>query len=115
MFCEEWQQFAGELFLKIRLLAASAVFFMPVVREIFLANGLIDANRLNAEHWMGDKHRSIAILVGGSREMMMSEPNTDRLYLRKRRGFCRLALLEHSKLVFENFLNFDFEFLNFEF
>jgi hypothetical protein len=42
---------------------------------------------------------SLAIIVGGSEEMMQSQPHTDILVLKKRKGFIRLALQNGADLV----------------
>jgi len=84
----------------IRSVAADAVFSIPVAREAAIAIGGISASRRSCRNALLQGN-SLAILVGGSEEMLESEPNsTDEvLVINPRRGFIRLALEYGCHLV----------------
>ena len=67
---------------KLTGLAATVVFKIPVVRELFLSMGYIDANRKNAVNAL-DVGRSLFICTGGEDEAMRSYPGEDTLVLCK--------------------------------
>jgi 2-acylglycerol O-acyltransferase 2 len=71
-------------------LAASVIFLVPVVRELFIQMGYIDASRSVAERAMKEG-RSLFICTGGEEESMLSEVGVDKVVLMKRKGFVRLA------------------------
>lgn len=81
-------------------LAAKVLFFVPLVREIFLATGWRDASRWVAERAMREGN-SLYILVGGEAEALLSKPGCDDALVsgRRRRGFVRLALESGAELV----------------
>jgi len=72
-------------------LAATVIFKIPVVREIFLKMGYIDASRSVASKLL-ECNRSIVVCVGGEEESMYTTKGRDIIVLRKRKGFIRLAL-----------------------
>jgi hypothetical protein len=81
-----------------RVLAASPMFKVPLVRDICLALGAVDAGRKTAlrvlEHGL-----SVHVYPGGSKEVFLTDPaDHDRLYL-GRKGFVNLALCTGSSLV----------------
>jgi 2-acylglycerol O-acyltransferase 2 len=84
--------------LKLTGLAATVIFKLPVVRELFLYMGYIDASRSVASKalCMG---QSIAVCVGGEEESIVTTPKKDIYVLQNRKGFVRLALSYGSSLV----------------
>eukprot|EP00605_Chrysophyceae_sp_TOSAG23-4_P002906 GSChrysophyteH1.ASY1.ANO1.3201.1 assembled CDS len=81
-----------------RDLAASILFYIPVVREILLALGNVDAGANTAKKQL-QKKRSLLIFVGGEKEQLMTEPNSHKIYCRSRFGFVKLALQHGVELV----------------
>lgn len=75
----------------LRVLAATVLFRIPVIREIALWTGCVDARRSVAERLIrrGD---SILVLPGGQAEQIRTVHGREMLYLRNRKGFIRLAL-----------------------
>lgn len=90
-------------FLKDRMvgLGASILFFLPLVRELFLLVGWRDASRSTAERALLKDNSSIYIITGGEAEALLSQPGTDKVVIagKKRQGFVRLALSTASQLV----------------
>ena len=77
---------------------ASFCFYLPGLREVFLAFGVIDASRpvLSAQLAAGG---SVALWPGGASEAAFSGPARAELVLQKRRGFLELALEHGAALV----------------
>ena len=90
-------KFPGLVGKKLTGLAATVVFKIPVVRELFLSMGYIDAGRKYATNAL-DAGRSLFICTGGEDEAMRSCQGEDILVL-KRKGFIRLALSYGCALV----------------
>lgn len=85
--------FAG----KLTGLAASVIFIIPVVCELFLSMGYSDASRSTANKILKEK-RSMFVCTGGEEESMLTKPGEDYLVLKKRKGFVRLAILHQTPL-----------------
>jgi len=83
---------------KLTGLAATVIFKLPVVRELFLYMGYIDASRSVASKALS-VGQSIGVCVGGEEESMLTTPKKDIYVLQKRKGFVRLALAHGSSLV----------------
>lgn len=79
-------------------LAASVIFQIPVVRELFLACGYIDAGRRYAQKALENK-RNLFVCTGGEEESMLTELGRDVVVLNKRKGFVRLAVSYGACLV----------------
>lgn len=84
--------------MKLTGLAATVIFKIPVVRELFLYMGYIDASRAIAGEAL-TAGQSIAVCVGGEEEALLTTPKKDIYVLRKRKGFVRLALSHGASLV----------------
>lgn len=72
-------------------IAVHSIFFrIPILRELFLQNDCIEATHQAIGKTL-EEGDSVAILLGGVEELLMSEPNSLRLIVKKREGFVRLA------------------------
>ena len=76
---------------KVRTLVASVLFRLPVVRELCLWTGCVDARRSVAQKVL-DNGRSILVLPGGEAEQLNTEFGKEKIYLRQRKGFIKLAM-----------------------
>lgn len=81
-----------------RLAMASVMFRIPVLRDLFLSYGAIDAGRrtLTKAFECGE---DVILVPGGSQEVLLMQPGEDTVYLEKRKGFVRLALQQGVDLV----------------
>ena len=85
--------------IEYRVLAASPMFALPLVRDICLALGAVDAGRKTALRVLG-AGLNVHVYPGGSREVFMTDPaDHDRVYLTGRKGFINLALTTGSELI----------------
>lgn len=91
-------QFPGLVGHCITGLAATVMFKLPLVREIFLAWGYVDASRTVADRVLGCG-RSVLVCTGGEEESMYTTGGRDIVVLRKRKGFIRLALSHGADIV----------------
>jgi len=81
-----------------RDLAASVLFLIPVIKEILLFLGCVDASSYTC-HYNLKRGRSILIFIGGEKEQLMTEPGNHKIYLRSRKGFVKLALQYGCDLI----------------
>lgn len=81
-----------------RGLVASATLFAPIWREFYSWLGYVDASPTSALKAL--EHRSIFLLPGGEQEMIIAKPGQNKLILKNRTGFVRLAL---QRFVFLRF------------
>lgn len=83
---------------KVRWLAASVLFRLPIVRELCLWTGCVDARRQVAEQVLA-RGLSIGVLPGGELEQVQTQYGREAVYLKKRLGFVKLALRYGVPLV----------------
>lgn len=85
--------------------AATVMFKLPVIRELFLTMHYRDAGRSTCEKVLkgskenGGKGTSLFICTGGEAESLQSETGKDKVVLKGRVGFVRLALSWGCPLV----------------
>eukprot|EP00559_Dactyliosolen_fragilissimus_P001104 CAMPEP_0184861746 /NCGR_PEP_ID=MMETSP0580-20130426/6357_1 /TAXON_ID=1118495 /ORGANISM="Dactyliosolen fragilissimus" /LENGTH=252 /DNA_ID=CAMNT_0027359343 /DNA_START=136 /DNA_END=894 /DNA_ORIENTATION=- len=89
-----------------RVLAASVLFRIPLVRELALWTNCIDARRSVAEKLLNKKHpsterkhMSLMVLPGGEAEQIRTIKGKERIFLSQRKGFIKLALKYDTPLV----------------
>eukprot|EP00850_Spirogloea_muscicola_P000686 SM000002S05766 [mRNA] locus=s2:2062972:2065236:- [translate_table: standard] len=85
----------GDMFLA----AADGFFFVPIVRNVFHAVGIVPADRKSiARKLRGGDH--VAIMVGGVKEVCLgTSEDTDSLYLLRRKGFIKIAMQENAGVI----------------
>jgi len=83
-----------------RMLAASVLYYLPVIREMTLFFGAVDASKRNVEKLLS-KGCNLELYPGGLDEMIQYVP--DEVVCKTRTGFLRLAL-EHGVKVLPVFV-----------
>eukprot|EP00501_MAST-03F_sp_TOSAG23-6_P002561 GSMAST32.ASY1.ANO1.2702.1 assembled CDS len=81
--------------LEYHALAASFCFYMPGIRDIYLAGGVVDASRYVAQGVLASG-KSLVLVPGGASEALYSKPG---VLLKKRFGFITLAMETGASLV----------------
>lgn len=87
---------------KVVVLTASVLFAIPLVRELALWTGCVDARKSVAEKAIS-MGRSILVLPGGEAEQIRTIYQKERVYLKRRKGFIKLAL-KHGIPVVPSYL-----------
>jgi Diacylglycerol acyltransferase len=91
--------------IETRDLSASAPFYLPIIREIWLGSGCVDASRPVAERILESGTTddggplSLALFPGGEAEQLETERDRYRIFVRRRQGFVRLAIKFGAPLV----------------
>lgn len=79
-------------------------FLIPFYRDILLALGYCSSSAKSIEYLLRKRENQttgnvVALMIGGTEEMLFAKPGTMTLIIRKRRGFIRLALKNGLVLV----------------
>lgn len=83
---------------KIRVLAATVLFRIPVARELAMWTGCVDARRSVAENIL-QKGYSMIVLPGGEAEQIRTVYQKEHIYLNSRKGFVKLAMRKGTPVV----------------
>lgn len=78
--------------------AASILFYIPVIRELFLSLGCVDAGKSTFDRMLKKGH-SMVVLPGGVMEQVISEYGKEDIFIKNRKGFVKLALDHKCSLV----------------
>lgn len=89
------KQFPG---MDVRVAIVNAPFYYPIAREIALLSGCISCDKKTILHNIG-AGRSVAIVVGGADEALVTGCGTMKLILADRAGFVKVAIESGSSLV----------------
>jgi 2-acylglycerol O-acyltransferase 2 len=94
-----------------RVAVASVMFRMPVLRQFFIWLGCIPASRKGMLEALKPPGGKVSIISGGIAEIFLSSRAEEAIYLKKRRGFVRIAIDADAALVpvyaFGNTMLFD--------
>jgi 2-acylglycerol O-acyltransferase 2 len=94
--------------LNVRTLAATILFRIPWIREICLWTGCVDARKQTAEQIFQQQQTttnnknnliSLMVLPGGQMEQLLTQRGREIIYLKKRKGFIRLAMQYQVPIV----------------
>jgi len=78
-------------FEKRPVLAVHSIFFqIPILRELFVQHNCIEAKEEEIKRCLKEG-TSVALLVGGIEELLVTQSETLKLILKKRKGFVRIA------------------------
>eukprot|EP00940_MAST-03C_sp_MAST-3C-sp2_P002782 g2782.t1 len=81
---------------------ASALLHVPVAKYLFSSMGFVSASRQTLEKVCASSAYDLALIPGGIAEMLLtsSRPEVEEIvYLKRRRGFVRLAIKHNRKLI----------------
>lgn len=87
--------------LEPRVITLSSMFSMPFTREFLLWAGSSAATANNIDGLLTHKenNKAAVLVVGGVAEGMLSEPGTNKVVIKDRKGFVKIALKSGSPLV----------------
>lgn len=83
---------------KVRNLAASVLFMIPICREVCLWTGCVDARRSVADKVLRQGN-SVLVMPGGELEQIKTRAHKEEVHLKNRSGFVRLAIRHGAALV----------------
>jgi hypothetical protein len=73
------------------VMAVHSIFFqIPILREVFISHGCIEAKESEIKRCL-QEGTSVALLIGGIEELLLTQSDTLRLIVKKREGFVRIA------------------------
>jgi hypothetical protein len=81
----------------IKSAVASALLYAPIIKHVVGLFGLCDASKASLKKEL--KRQSVVLYVGGIAELFLSSPTEEKLYLKRRKGFIKLALTEGVDVV----------------
>jgi hypothetical protein len=83
---------------KRRALSARPLFRIPILRDIILSCGAVDASVSVAKRCLEHGY-SLTVLPGGEYEQLLAQHDEHCIYIRHRKGFCRLSLQYNVSII----------------
>lgn len=84
---------------KFRVLTATAAFFVPFIREMWLWSYCVDASKPTAVRVLEVERSSVFVYPGGEKEQLETIYGQQRVFLKSRKGFVKLAIEHGAHLV----------------
>lgn len=81
-----------------RALAARSLFGIPIFRDFVLMAGAVDASAPVASKCLS-KGFSLTVLPGGEQEQLLAEKDEHVIYIKARKGFCKLAVKHNVPVI----------------
>jgi hypothetical protein len=81
-----------------RALGARPLFAVPILRDLVLMTGAVDASAAVAAKCL-TKGLSLTILPGGEHEQLLAEKDKHVIYIKSRKGFCKLAVQHNVPII----------------
>ena len=83
-----------------RTLAAHAPLYIPFIREIFMYSDCVSADRKVADRVLEDPRKlSVILYPGGESEQLMTMQNRERVHVKDRLGFVKMAIHHGTPIV----------------
>mmetsp|Transcript_25207 Transcript_25207/g.42003 ORF Transcript_25207/g.42003 Transcript_25207/m.42003 type:complete len:344 (+) Transcript_25207:68-1099(+) len=98
-FCTNSLWFRAFPGVDFRVLAATVVFFVPIIREMWLWSYIVDASKKTAQYVLREVKASVFVYPGGEKEQIETVYQQHRAMLSTRKGFVKLAIEEGAQLV----------------
>ncbi|XP_069502668.1 diacylglycerol O-acyltransferase 2-like [Ambystoma mexicanum] len=101
-FCNESTDFS-QTFPGIRpyLAVLAGLFRLPVYRDYMMSSGMVPVSKVSLDYLLSKNGQgnAVVIVIGGAAESLNCLPGEERVILRSRKGFVRLALEHGADLV----------------
>ncbi|XP_068237936.1 2-acylglycerol O-acyltransferase 2-A-like [Palaemon carinicauda] len=83
------------------LMTLEVQFRQPFYREFLMSSGAVSCSKQSIDYIMKKEEtgQTLCIVVGGAKESLDCHPKTADLYLKNRKGFCKMALRYGASLV----------------
>ena len=81
------------------LAVASVVLRLPILRQLGIWSGCVEAKYSRLHKAITREKKSVVVFPGGIAELFLSKPKTERIFLKQRKGFVKLALETGAQLV----------------
>lgn len=81
-----------------RALGARSLFGVPVLRDVLLMAGAVDASAPVASKCL-NKGLSLTVLPGGEQEQLLAERDQHLVFVKSRKGFCKLSIKHNVPVV----------------
>ncbi|XP_036029801.1 diacylglycerol O-acyltransferase 2-like protein 6 [Onychomys torridus] len=83
------------------LATLEGIFWIPIVREYVMSMGICPVSELALKHKLMQRGsgNAVIIVVGGASEALLCRPGVSTVYLKKRKGFVKLALKTGAYVV----------------
>ncbi|TPX67531.1 hypothetical protein SpCBS45565_g03683 [Spizellomyces sp. 'palustris'] len=76
-----------------RIATLNIIFLFPFIRELALIHGLISVEKSSIKYWLSrGRNKAVGVVIGGAAESLECFEGTNRIVLKKRKGFFKVAL-----------------------